>query len=117
MGWWWGLLRHWDKDDWRAWYVRGRNRDILLTYCSLDADPDPQTGFVPQSLSTPSFEAETVKRLDAQAQLRTLSPRHRQALMLTAAGYTTEEIGLSLGVSAGRVSEMKKQARKRMGKA
>lgn len=112
MGWFnvWGWRRWIDEQRKVADYRRGEQRPLLFA----DLDQEHTDTRVP---SVPSFEDETVKRLDAQARLRTLSPRHRQALMLTAAGYTTEEIGLSLGVSAARVSEMKQQARKRMAKA
>ncbi len=61
-------------------------------------------------------ESGLLLRLDLEAALRELPPRQLQAIELTAAGYTEEEIARLMGISHQTVSRLLAKARRTLKK-
>jgi RNA polymerase sigma factor (sigma-70 family) len=60
------------------------------------------------------IEERMVQRIDLERALASLAEEEREALLLTEAGYTSEELGLTLGVAATTIRSRRARARARL---
>jgi DNA-binding NarL/FixJ family response regulator len=73
-----------------------------------DREEDSWQEAVVEDTHTPVFE-QVWFRIDFPAWLRRLSPRHRKAAKSLAMGNTTSEVARQLDISAGRVSQLRRE--------
>ncbi len=97
-GWIQAICRHQALDELRR--RRRREREVCIDQCaSLDARPVAAT------------EERWVQRLDLERALEMLAEEERAALLLTAAGYTSDELAAALGVAATTIRSRRARAR------
>ncbi|HXM56755.1 MAG TPA: sigma-70 family RNA polymerase sigma factor [Candidatus Dormibacteraeota bacterium] len=61
-----------------------------------------------------AIEERMVQRIDLERALALLAEEEREALLLTEAGYTSEELALTLGVAATTIRSRRARARARL---
>jgi RNA polymerase sigma-70 factor (ECF subfamily) len=85
-----------------------RRRGRLAREVSIEDGVDPSGRCV-----TPA-EERWVRHIDLERALASLEDEEREAMLMTAAGYTSEELGLMLGVAPTTIRSRRARARTRL---